>query len=270
MYKRQAWETCKVSTKKLKVTKDFDAVVLGVSIGALPSVAGELIEREPKWRAMVRHVKAVPTQAFQVWMNRDVHQLGWPRAGVNLSGYVEPFDTWADMSHLIQEEEWDEPVRSIAYFCSVLSDAVPPSGEVTKEFYQQQRLKVRDNAIGYLKNDARALWPKAIKPNGKFRWKLLNTGSAHRDLSGAERFDSQFWTANVNPSDLYVQSVPGSCIYRVSPLDMSFDNLTIAGDWTKSGLDSGCIESAVMSGLLAAHALSGSPSLQNIVGYDHP
>jgi uncharacterized protein with NAD-binding domain and iron-sulfur cluster len=51
---------------------------------------------------------------------------------------------------------------------------------------------------------------------------------------------------------------------------MDFDNLTIAGDWTASGLDSGCIESAVMSGLLAAHALSGAPALDQIVGYDHP
>jgi hypothetical protein len=58
--------------------------------------------------------------------------------------------------------------------------------------------------------------------------------------------------------------------YRLSPLDRSFDNLTIAGDWTQTGLDSGCIESAVMSGMLAAHALSGAPRLEEIVGFDHP
>ena len=39
---------------------------------------------------------------------------------------------------------------------------------------------------------------------------------------------------------------------------------------TATGLDSGCIESAVMSGRLAAHALSGQPALEDIVGYDHP
>jgi hypothetical protein len=31
----------------------------------------------------------------------------------------------------------------------------------------------------------------------------------------------------------------GSIGYRISPLDMAFDNLTIAGDWTATGLDSG-------------------------------
>jgi uncharacterized protein with NAD-binding domain and iron-sulfur cluster len=67
-----------------------------------------------------------------------------------------------------------------------------------------------------------------------------------------------------------VQSLPGSTGYRISPLDMTFDNLTIAGDWTATGLDSGCIESAVMSGQLAAHAISGKPELRDIVGYDHP
>jgi uncharacterized protein with NAD-binding domain and iron-sulfur cluster len=51
---------------------------------------------------------------------------------------------------------------------------------------------------------------------------------------------------------------------------MSFDNLTIAGDWTATGLDSGCIESAVISGLLAAHAISGKPAICEIVGYNHP
>jgi uncharacterized protein with NAD-binding domain and iron-sulfur cluster len=51
---------------------------------------------------------------------------------------------------------------------------------------------------------------------------------------------------------------------------MTYDNLSVAGDWTESGINSGCVESAVMSGLLAAHALSGSPGLEDIVGYDHP
>jgi hypothetical protein len=32
----------------------------------------------------------------------------------------------------------------------------------------------------------------------------------------------------------------------------------------------GCVEAAVMSGMLAAHAIAGSPRLSDIVGYDHP
>jgi uncharacterized protein with NAD-binding domain and iron-sulfur cluster len=84
------------------------------------------------------------------------------------------------------------------------------------------------------------------------------------------RFESQHWTANVNPSDRYVLSLPGSQKYRISPLDNTYDNLTIAGDWTTCGLDAGCVEAAVISGRLAAHAISSSPSLEDIIAFDHP
>jgi uncharacterized protein with NAD-binding domain and iron-sulfur cluster len=64
--------------------------------------------------------------------------------------------------------------------------------------------------------------------------------------------------------------MPGSAAYRISPLDATYDNLTIAGDWTACGLNVGCVEAAVMSGRLAAHAIAQSPALADIVGYDHP
>jgi uncharacterized protein with NAD-binding domain and iron-sulfur cluster len=265
------WETRRAGTKTLRVTKDFDLVVLGVSIGAIPHVARELVEREPKWRAMVAHVKSVPTQAFQLWLREDMQRLGWRQPPVNLSGFVEPFDTWADMTHLAGEESWRVPVKSIAYFCSVLPDRTPAGGEVTEAHYQSQREIVRSNAVRFLDRDVGVLWPCARRTDGTFRWELLATGRAARgSRATSSQLGTQFWTANVNPSDRYVLSLPGSVRYRLSPLDMSFDNLTIAGDWTATGLDTGCIESAVMSGRLAAHALSQQPPLQDNVGYDHP
>ena len=83
-------------------------------------------------------------------------------------------------------------------------------------------------------------------------------------------FDSQFWSANVNPSDRYSASLPGTLRYRISPLDNTYDNLTVAGDWTNCGFNEGCVEAAVMSGRLAAHAIAQVPRLEDIVGYDHP
>lgn len=279
-----SWDTRRAGVKNLEVGRDFDFVVLGVSIGALPDVASELIDREPRWRQMVQHGKTVPTQAFQLWMRESTAELGWKFSPPNLSGFVEPFDTWAEMSHLIPEESWSEksgkhPVRSIAYFCSVLPDAAKDSGPVTEAFHRQQKEVVRANAIQFLNTGAGALWPKAVQ-EGSFRWEILaaadkpaakpgsKRGKAKRP--GPEQFESQYWAANVNPTDRYNQSLPGSLVHRLSPLDMSFDNLTIAGDWTATGLDSGCIESAVISGLLAAHAISGKPAICEIVGYNHP
>jgi len=271
------WEVRRAGRKTLKVTRDFDIVVLGVSIGALPGVAHELIERAPQWGDMVRYVKTVPTQAFQIWMRKDMCQLGWPRGQMNLSGFVEPFDTWADMSHLISEESWKDPVRAIAYFCSVLPDAV--GDEATEQFHEEQQELVRSNAVRFLDRDVGKLWPgAACKGNDDFCWDLLacegrGRGSkkeSRQHRARKHKFDSQYWRANVAPTDRYVLSLPGSIKYRLSPLDMTFDNLTIAGDWTATGLDTGCIESAVMSGLLAAHAIAQKPLLEDIVGYDHP
>jgi hypothetical protein len=127
---------------------------------------------------------------------------------------------------------------------------------------------VRANAIRFLDRDIVELWPKAAR-EGVFRWGLVNHGDSDRGELG-HPFDSQFWTANVNPSDRYVLSLPGTIRYRISPLDETYDNLTIAGDWTDCGFNFGCVEAAVMSGRLASHALSQYPRLEDIDGYDHP
>ncbi len=262
-----AWEERHVRVKKLNVKRDFDFVVLGVGVAVLPEVAQELIARAPRWREMAQQAKTVPTQAFQIWMRESTDELGWPHPPANVSGFVEPFDTWAEMSHLIPEERWTEPVRSIAYFCSVLPDAKPP--KVTRAFSREQQKAVRSNALEFLEDEAGTLWPRAMHKS-EFRWDILAAEGEADSAKGTKRFDAQFWRANVNPTDRYTQSLPGTIDARLSPLDMTFDNLTIAGDWTASGLDSGCIESAVMSGLLASHAISGKPELHDIIGYDHP
>jgi hypothetical protein len=250
-------------------------VVLGVSVGVIPLVARQLLKHDPRWRRMVRHVKTVPTQAFQLWLREEVDELGWEHPPVNLSGFAEPFDTWADMRHLIQRESWSRPVRSIAYFCGVLPDPglpEPGDGDGPAEFHRAQRAAVREGAIRYLNTQIGALWPGAVRKRGGFRWELLASPECggEEPCRGERRFDSQYWTANVDANDRYVLSLPGSSRHRLSPLDLSFDNLTVAGDWTATGLDTGCIESAVMSGRLAAHAISRRPALSEIVGYDHP
>ncbi len=139
---------------------------------------------------------------------------------------------------------------------------------------RRARERVRSNVERFLESEAGRLWPGALDPGKGFRWDLLvdaeDQGGRRGKTSTSALIDSQYWRANVNPSDRYVLSLPGSLRHRISPLDNTYDNLTIAGDWTDCGFNVGCIEAAVMSGMLAAHAISGSPSLEEIVGYDHP
>ena len=268
------WDRRKRSTLRLQVTRDFDFVVLGVSLGVVPEVCREIVAIDARWRAMVDNVKTVATQAFQIWLSEDLQQLGWDIPPVTLTSFVKPFDTWADMSHVIPAEDWEKPPAMAAYFCNILPD--PPKGpkDTDRDYPRRRRNEVRGNAIEFLRRDVGKLWPGAVMPSGGFRWDLLadpaGSSSGNKRLRGHSRFDTQYWTANVNPSDRYVLSLPGSSSHRISPLDNSFDNLTIAGDWTACGLNVGCVEAAVMSGRLAAHALAGSPALEDIIGYDHP
>ena len=129
------------------------------------------------------------------------------------------------------------------------------------------------NAYEFMARELVQIWPGA-KGGGGFDWSNLQSfGGNSRTPAGSGSgglFAAQFWTAAVNPSDRYVLTVPGSSAYRISPLDTGIVNLTVAGDWTACGFHGGCIEAAVMSGRLAAHALSGFPGLDAIVGYDHP
>lgn len=259
------WEARVAGERALRVGDEFDFVVLGVGLGAVPLACAEIVERDLRWRSMVERVGTVATQALQLWLRDDARALGWRGPDVNLSGFVEPFDTWADMSHLIPEESWNGRVRSIAYFCS----ALPDQGEPGEAHHDAQARRVRENAVRFLDRDVGALWPDARGRDGGFRWESL-VAAEPTGAAGAARVDAQFFTANVRPSDRYVLSLPGTQRYRISPLDTGLDNLTCAGDWTESGLNTGCVESAVMSGMLAAHALSRSPRLEEIIGYDHP
>ena len=43
-----------------------------------------------------------------------------------------------------------------------------------------------------------------------------------------------------------------------------FENLVLAGDWVRNGMNVGCVEGAVMGGMQAARAISGWP--ETIVG----
>jgi uncharacterized protein with NAD-binding domain and iron-sulfur cluster len=265
------WDRRRTSRKTLEVGEDFDFVVLGVGVGAIPHLCPEFLARDQRWRDMVQHVTSVPTQAFQIWLRDDMASLGWKQQSVTLSAFVKPFDTWADMSHLIDEESWTPRPGAIAYFCSVLEDQ--PAARSDTEYPQRRRAEVRENAVQFLNRDIRHLWPAAAHWGVGFRWGLLQSPSdsvASDPVASEAAFDGQFWTANVNPSDRYTLALPGSLKYRISPLDNTYDNFTIAGDWTDCGFNEGCVEAAVMSGLLAAHALCEYPALEDIIGYDHP
>ena len=272
------WDRRRAGTRLLNVTQDFDIAVLGVGVGAIPHVASSIVARDSRWQAMCRDVKSVASQAFQVWLTEDLAALGWPGPAYITGAFAKPFDTWCDMAHVVPEEGWHERPRTSVYFCAVLPDPPEPPAEGDMTYQPARDEEVRINAEQFLEGPIRAVWPGAFNLTGQFRWEILKASEAPPGADpaslpapeGRDRFKTQYWRANVNPSDRYVIHTPGSWRSRISPLDRTYDNLTIAGDWTDSGFHSGCVEGAVMSGLLAAHAVSGTPRLEDIIAYDHP
>jgi uncharacterized protein with NAD-binding domain and iron-sulfur cluster len=242
----------------LRAGEDFDELVLATSLGMVAHVGGELLERSPRWRDMVDHVATVPTQALQLWLRRGESALGWRHPGATVSAYLAPFETYAAMSHLIDCEDWTDGLRpeAIAYFCSVL-----PAGAAADP--QAAERLVRANAVEQLTRFAEHVWPQAVRPDGGFRWDLLCDGGGR---VGEERLDGQFWTANVDPSDQYVQSLPGTGAHRLRADRSGFAHLFLAGDWIDCGLNAGCIEAAVMAGMQAANAVRGLPLTDGISG----
>jgi uncharacterized protein with NAD-binding domain and iron-sulfur cluster len=236
----------------LRAGEDFDTAVFAISLGMVPHICAELLAASPAWRSMVEHMGTVATQALQLWLTEDEVALGWrgpPDATV--SGFVSPFDTWASMSHLVAAEEWPRTPRpkAIAYFCSVLAPSTPSDRTVDTGL---ETRAVRERAKQFLDHDVATLWPDAVDGGG-FRWSLLYD-DCHQTAVGSDRLDRQYVRANVDPSDLYVQSLPGTDQYRLQPGHTGFSNLAVAGDWTDNGLNAGCVEGAVRSGHLAAAA----------------
>ena len=265
------WDRRKAGEKTLHVTRDFDFALVGVGIGAVPYVCRELVERDERWLRMTQGVKTIASQAFQVWLTEDLESLGWPGPAYITGAFAKPFDTWCDMAHVVPEEAWAERPKTSVYFCAALKDPDEPPADDDVGYPARRAEEVRRSAEAFLEGPIREIWPGAYDAAGKFRWEILAAAPCDgAPAPGPERFATQYWRANVNPSDRYVIHTPGSFRHRISPLDMTYDNLTIAGDWTDSGFHSGCVEGAVMSGLLAAHALSGSPKLEDIIAYDHP
>ena len=79
------------------------------------------------------------------------------------------------------------------------------------------------------------------------------------DDQAQTNFDTQFFRVNIDPSELYVLSLPGSAKNRLKSHDSDFDNLYLAGDWTLTDLNIGCIEATVISARMASRAICGKP-----------
>lgn len=278
---------------------EFDKVVFAISIGAVPFLCKDLIQAKPDtWGKMIDAIPTVQTQALQIWLSETLYDLGWDpefsgEGDTHFRGYdtvvapnyICPPNGQAEFRHLLRFEDWpaDNMPKSLWYFCGLMADyqQLPP---FTDHLYPaREKARVRAQFIQYLQAGIGMLLPKAT-PNSRrppadptgLDFDLLvapaspgakGQGGQDQGAQGVDRIDSQFYRANIDPTERYVTSPPGSTRYRLKAWGSGFSNLVVTGDWIYNGLHVGSVEGAVMSGKLASYAISGSPALDTIIGY---
>jgi len=240
---------------------DFDVAVLAMPIDMLRVVAPVLAAAAPAFDRMLTNLRTTATVALQLWLREDEPTLGWGRPGMTVSAFERPLSTWASMPQLIAVEDWPEASRpgSIAYFCGAI-DAPWPPDRPWPEYLRQHLDEANAAAARFMERDLPHLLPGVRDSNG-FRWDLLCGWDGSSDP-----LSSQFVRVNLDPSDRYVMCVPGSDQHRLRSDESGFDNLYLAGDWTDNGINAGCIEAAVLSGLQAANGILGRSRHHRITG----
>jgi uncharacterized protein with NAD-binding domain and iron-sulfur cluster len=242
----------------LESGRDFDTIVLGISVAALRTICSELVDASPAWKTMTDSVRTVQTQAAQLWLDPSIGELGWAGSVPMFGTWAEPLDTMADMSELLPAENWPSPApKTILYLCGPrYSREVPPESDTG--YPARAKEDVWQTATTWLSSNIAAMLPKAssVSNPAGLDWEKLHASPASH---GIERFDEQFWRANVDPSERYVLSVAGSTKQRLRADGSGFANLVLAGDWVRSGLNAGSVEAAAMAGLAASRAICGSP-----------
>lgn len=220
-YSADAFE---VGAETLVRGRDFDDAVLAVGVAALPALCPALVDA-PRWRAMLSRVQTAATMGLQTWTATSRGD-GPPLMG---NSGLPTLAGVGDMSRLLPREDWPDARRPghILHACHRVEDG----GDASID-------EVRRVAEAWLANGGAAMIPGAPEP---------------ADL------DARYLRLNIDPSDRYALSVPGSTRHRLGADESGVDGLVLADVWTRTGLNLGAIEAAVMSGMQAARAVCGEP-----------
>jgi uncharacterized protein with NAD-binding domain and iron-sulfur cluster len=239
-----AWPDVEVT---LEADKDFDVAVFGISLGSVPYLCQELVAASPAWANMVARVATVSTQSVQLWLKPAIAQLGWTEPSPILDAWIEPLDTWADMTNVMGSESWrgGRP-GSLAYFCGPMVGGIPDQSD--QGFPARAKAEVDAAADAMLRSDIQTLWP-SVGAGG-----MLASDVVARHAR-----------ANVDPSERYVQSLADSAQYRLPANGSGFANLVITGDWIWNGYNAGCVEAAVWAGMQAANTILGRPLNEGVI-----
>lgn len=241
-----------IATEHLRRGTHFHRIVLAIPPGELKRIATRLTAEKPAWKAMLGALDLTRTIGVQLWLTRTNDDMGNPDPGRTLTGNAQPLSCWADMTHLLARETWEGASRPqfIAYFCGQLQGGTAETAEAAALAKASAEQQTRD----WLARHAVRLWPDGATEGQEVDPALLVAPGGE---VGEARLDAQYIRANVIGTELYVQFPPKSVDKRLRADQSGYDNLFLAGDWTRNGLNAGAAEAAVMSGYICAAALRG-------------
>jgi uncharacterized protein with NAD-binding domain and iron-sulfur cluster len=244
-----------INSSTLKLGQDFDIVVCAASVAAIPRLAPTLLSQSPELAQAVLKQSTVRTQSSQIWLNARSEELGWVHPSTVVTGLPKPMDTWADLSMTLSMESpknSDKSPKSVHYFCAAMPDD-PTDSDQLKTQEQADAIAMK-NTLNWLNRHSKWILPALLK--------IAEDSVLLHDfrLNKKSLFAQQWFSGNIDLSSRYVLSLPSSTTYRLEAKIQGIRNLIFAGDWVKTGLNYGCVESAVIGGLKAARAISGYPS----------
>lgn len=223
---------------------DFDRIVLAVPIAVIPSICKQLLQVNPKVKRMVEKVETVRTACYQVWLTKDLLEMGWDKGSAVLGNFVDPMNTWSDMTHLLPVEGTQKGVqpRNISYFCGAMPEDIPAI---------RAKAYVAAEAAGLMNAMAKNFLPGALD-------------HATSGFDARLRI-SDYVRANISTTDRYTLSLAGTTQYRLRVDETGLSNMYFAGDWTRNNFNIGAAEPTVMSAMQASNAISGYPPMESIV-----
>ena len=216
--------------------------------------------RARTWRQMVTRVETNRPIIVQTWFTKSLAEMGWPHGVINGDNGTQPINLQTSMDQVLPQERWPATTRreSLIYYSGVMPDDPhqPPAPDAAYPPTQHEAL--RTASVDWLAQFARVYCPAAA-PGGVLRLERARLGGRSDTARARIGSDAQYWRVNIDPSERYVLSVTGSSAYRLTAGGSGFDNLYLTGDWIHTGLDAGCMEATVASGIEASRAIAGYP-----------
>ena len=270
------WCNERVGTDVKKQGDDFDDVVLAIPLGAfkkftgdksverppVPSRSGMEAKHEPfddlynystRFWNMAAKLRLVPSISVQLWSTRSLAGLGWRRQKPALVAGWDPLDIWADMSQLLRYERRDPPC-SLHYLCDVFPSKLYAAPPTSRHAQEMANLLAYLKTLDWLEHKAQFIWPAAMT-QGAFDWTVLYDD---QNRNGYRRIRAQHVKANISPWDCCVATAAGTSAWRLKTDESGFEHLYLAGTWIDTGFNTECVETAVISGMQAARAITGA------------